>query len=544
MTENFAEPIAPDPRLAAIEAAIKGGDLARAVAMAEQALDEGLVHPALLNLRAYKAEAQGRIADSLADLHRALALAPEDASLLNAIGLCQSRLGQHGEAVESLTRATALAPAFPQAWNNLGVAQLAQGDLEGGRRSFETAAALQPGFAEPRGHLALMASRRGDRAEARSAGEAALRLKPGLSEAVRALAEVDLAEGRASDAEDRLRALLADPELGPNGRYLSRVLLGDVLDRQGRCPEAFDAYRTANLGQRQAHAAQFDRSSLIELFESSLRGFQAAWPADGAGSPAPSGPHSPARKHIFLIGFMRSGTTLMEQVLAAQPAAVSLEEKEVLVSGVTEYLTRPEGMARLAAADDQALAPHRADYWSRVHGYGVDPADKVFVDKMPFDGLRLPLIHRLFPDARIVLALRDPRDVIFSCFRRPFAVNAYTYELLTLPGAVRLYDIYMRSVEAFRARLPLRLHQYRHEDLVADFDGQVMALCDFLGVEWSDAMRDIGGRSRQGLVTSPSAPQLLGGLSRDGLQQWRRYQAELTPFYAGLEPWVRRFGYE
>jgi len=87
------------------------------------------------------------------------------------------------------------------------------------------------------------------------------------------------------------------------------------------------------------------------------------------------------------------------------------------------------------------------------------------------------------------------------------------------------------------------MHLYRHEDLVADFDGQVKALCDFLGIGWSEAMRDIGQRSRQGLVASPSAPQLLNGLSREGLQQWRRYAAELTPFYRGLEPWVRRFGY-
>ena len=542
MTEPFLQASgAPDPRLIEIEALIRAGDVGRAGALAEQALAGGLAHPLLLNLRAFKAEAQGRIADSLADLRRAHALAPDDVPVLNAMGLCQSRLGLHAEAVESLLRATELAPDFPQAWNNLGMAQLAHGDLAGARRSFETASALEPGFAEPRGHLALMAVRRGDRAVARTAAEAALAIRPRLSEAVRALAMADLAENRPTDAEARLRDLLADPQLGPNGRYLSRGLLGDALDRQGRFSEAFEAYRMANLGQRDANSAQFGQSNLVGQIEGLHQAFAATWPR-GVEPKPPTDP-SPARRHVFLIGFMRSGTTLMEQVLASQPDAVGLEEKEVLVSGITEFLSRPDGIARLAAADEQTLSAHRADYWERVRAYGIDPTDMIFVDKMPFDGLRLPLIHRLFPDARIVFTVRDPRDVIFSCFKHRFAVTPYTYELLTLPSAVRFYHIYMRSVDTFRSRLPLRMHLYRHEDLVADFDGQVKALCDFLGIGWSEAMRDIGQRSRQGLVASPSAPQLLNGLSREGLQQWRRYAAELTPFYRGLEPWVRRFGY-
>lgn len=533
---------APDPRLAEVEAQIRAGDVGRAVALAEQALAGGLTHPLLLNLRAFKAESQGRIADSLADLRRAHALAPDDVPVLNAMGLCQTRLGLHAEAVESLARATALAPDFPQAWNNLGMAQLAHGDLAGARRSFETASDLEPGFAEPRGHLALMAARRGDGAAARTAAQAALAIKPRLSEAVRALAMVDLAEGQPAEAETRLRDLLADPTLGPNGQYLSRGLLGDALDRQGRFPEAFEAYRTANIAQQGANAAQFGQSGLVERIEALHQAFQVFWPR-GVEPRTPDEP-SPARRHIFLIGFMRSGTTLLEQVLASQPDAVSLEEKEVLSSGVTTFMGRPEGLTRLAAADEAALSAHRADYWKRVRAHGVEPTDKVFVHKMPFDGLRLPLIHRLFPDAGIVFSLRDPRDVIFSCFKHRFAVTAYTYELLTLESAVRFYDAYMRSVETFRARLPLRMHRYRHEDLVADFDGEVKAMCDFLEIGWSEAMRDIGRRARQGLVTSPSAPQLLNGLSSEGLQQWRRYEAQLEPFYRGLEPWVRQFGYE
>jgi tetratricopeptide (TPR) repeat protein len=542
MSDQPAESTDPiDPRLVEVEAAIIAGELGRALSLAEKALAEGLTHPALFNLRAYKAELEGRFEASLADLRAAHALAPGDASILNAMGICCTRLGQYEEAVDALAKATALAPDFAQAWNNRGLAELAHGDLLAARTSFETAAALQPEFAEPRGQLALMAARRGDHDEARAAAEAALSLKSDLPEAVRALAEVDLAEDRPADAEQRLQAVLRDPQIGPNARYYSRLLLGDALDRQGRYAEAFEAYRTANLGQREVYAPQFARSGLIELLDALRETFDIAWPRGV--EPDPPGQPSPARRHIFLIGFMRSGTTLMEQVLAALPDAVSLEEKEVLASGVTEFMRRPEGLARLAAADDRTLQAHRDDYWARVGRYGIDPTGKLFIDKMPFDGFRLPLIHRLFPDARIVMAIRDPRDVVLSCFRRRFAVTQFNYELLSLPTTTRLYDLFMRSVESFDARLPLRLHRYRHEDLVADFDGQVKALCDFLDAPWNEAMRDIGARSRRGLVTSPSAPQLLGGLSSQGVQQWRRYEDQLAPYFADLDPWVRKFGY-
>ena len=534
--------VAPDPRLTSVETAIAGGDMPRAVHLAEQALLAGLVHPLLLNLRALKAESQGRMEDALADLRQAHALAPTDFSVLNAIGLCLMQLGRDDEAVDALEQATTLGPDFAQAWNNKGVAQLAFGDLEGARRSFETAAALQPRFAEPRGHLAVMAARRGDRAMARSQALSALAIKPRLSEAVRALAEADLAEGDAAGAERGLRDLLSDPALGPNGRYLAQGLLGDALDRQGRYPEAFGAYQSANQGQFRAHAARFGNLSLVQSVETLHRDFRACWPA-GEPAPARRPAGSPARRHIFLIGFMRSGTTLMEQVLASQPDSVSLEEKEALVTGTTTFLSGGGGMQRLRDADEDALASHRADYWERVRRFGVDPDDKVFVDKMPLNGMKLPLIHRLFPEARIVFAIRDPRDVIFSCFKHRFAVVSHTYPLLSLPTAVRFYDAYMRGVETYRATLPIAMHSYRHEDLVADFDGQVKALCDFLDVPWNETMRDIGRRSREGLVASPSAPQLLNGLSRAGLEQWRRYEAELAPFYGPLQPWVRRFGY-
>jgi len=155
----------------------------------------------------------------------------------------------------------------------------------------------------------------------------------------------------------------------------------------------------------------------------------------------------------------------------------------------------------------------------------------------------LPLIARLFPDARILFALRDPRDVVFSCFRRRFRINAGMFEFLTLDGAARYYDAVMRMAVACRGVLPLAVHAVRHEAVVADFEGELGRALDFLGAPWNPDVRNFAALARTSTRTL-SAPQVARGLNADGVAQWRRYQAQLAPIAPILEPWVARFGYD
>ena len=165
------------------------------------------------------------------------------------------------------------------------------------------------------------------------------------------------------------------------------------------------------------------------------------------------------------------------------------------------------------------------------------------MDRNPFNGGKLPLIQRLFPDARIVFSLRQPQDVVLSCFKHRFAVNSYTYELLDLESAARFYDGYMQLVRAYLKVLPADVLLYRHEDLVADLPAAMARICAHLGLELQDEMFDIGRRVREGRVSSPSAVQLRNGLNGQGLQTWRRYAAHLQAVQPLLEPCSRTFGY-
>ena len=131
------------------------------------------------------------------------------------------------------------------------------------------------------------------------------------------------------------------------------------------------------------------------------------------------GGDGPAGRHVFLLGFPRSGATLLEQALAGHGDVTALAETECLIDAARDWLADAGDIARFCAAPDEALDPYRAAYWRRVAAAGVDPAGRVFVDKHGFNIFKLPLIARLFPEARIIVMRRDPRDTVLSLLRQP-----------------------------------------------------------------------------------------------------------------------------
>jgi hypothetical protein len=157
--------------------------------------------------------------------------------------------------------------------------------------------------------------------------------------------------------------------------------------------------------------------------------------------------------------------------------------------------------------------------------------------------VQLPLVAKLFPNARVLFARRDPRDVVLSCFRRRFAMNPSMYQLLTLEGAAAFYDAVMALSELYRDVLPLPQHVVRYEDLVEDFEGTARAACDFIGLGWDPALLDFAAKARTRGISTPSAAQVTGGLNRKGQGVWQRYREQMALVLPLLQPWVERFGY-
>jgi tetratricopeptide (TPR) repeat protein len=543
-----AKPASPAPNLDAfvqqIEAATRGGDLALAFAEADRAVALGLSHPLFHRLRGVRAQQEGRLEAAITEFETALTLGGEDAAVLGALGLCLARTpGRARDGVLKLDRAIALNPGFAPHHYNRGWALESVNDLAGARAAYERAVSLDPNHAQSLANLAALAGRSGDWTKARALASRALALDPGLPVAATALAGAEAGDGDPKAAEQRLRALIIGGRATPHERAFALGVLGDVLDQQNLPADAFHAYgeaatlfKSLYAERLAAGAAETSLALATRLADTFAKADPAEWR------------RSPIRResvetsgHLFLVGFPRSGTTMLGQAFASHGDVVTLDEGQTLTDAFRAFMREPDDLPPLTTIGEAEILRFRDAYWRRVRAAGCDTRGRYFVDKLPMNTMGLPLILKLFPEAKILFLRRDPRDVVLSTFRRRFAINVATVELLSLDGAARLYDAVMRLMEIYRSQLDLDLRDQGYETLVGDFEGETRAICAFAGLDWSPRMADFAGRASA--VATPSSAQLARGLNSDGIGAWRRYKDQLEPVLPLLSPWVDRFGY-
>ena len=525
--------------------ALRAGNHAQAGLLADAALAGGFEHPLLLNAAALELERQGRVPEAVHLLEQAVRIAPDDQGSRNALGLCLQQLERPAEALVQFEILLKLNPDLPYGHTSRGNALLALGNIAGAEESYQRALDLDANQCLALAGLAHIASSRGSYPEARQWAERALAIVPGYPSAVMSLAAAELGERRMLKSETRIRGLLDDGRLTGRERAHANGLLGDILDAQSRYEEAFEAYTACNEELRRQYADLYTgQDGALAYVQSMLGYFERQGAARWKSRPAPGPDFSGVREHVFLLGFPRSGTTLLEVILEGHPEVVSLEEHELLIDPVQEFMRQPDDLEALLQASPAMLEASRAAYWRRVAQQGAEVAGKVFVDKYPLNTLKLPLIARLFPDAKILLAGRDPRDIVLSCFRHRFRMSAPIYELLTIEGAARYYDAVMQLLIRLMSSLTVDTCLVRHEDLVTEFEREMKRICKFLDLEWAPAMGDFALRTRKRGVLTPSTAQLVRGLNTEGLGQWRRYRTRLAPVQAMLDPWVRRFYYD
>ena len=342
--------------------------------------------------------------------------------------------------------------------------------------------------------------------------------------------------------------LLARSGLDDDARVAVLDLRADALDALDRTEAAFADYASRNAILSQKFAARMEREvsersvdrarRLARVFSSQAA---APWQRHSAG-PDEAGADAGCR-HVFLLSFPRSGTTLLEKVLSSHSDVVALEEVDLLSDIASEWLAQDAGIDALAALGPREAAVHRARYWQGVRdATGVELSGRTVLDKLPLHTLCLPVIARLFPQAKILFAVRDPRDVVLSCFRRRFQVNPAMYELLDLRSAAQFYHEVMNLAEVCRAVLPIAVWEVRHEQMVEQFEHTVRRVLEFVGLEWQPALLHFADT----LPADPRTPsdlQLRRGLNASGLGQWRRYSDPMAPVTDVLAPWVQRYGY-
>jgi tetratricopeptide (TPR) repeat protein len=375
--------------------------------------------------------------------------------------------------------------------------------------------------------------------------EEALRRNPACATALLARARLAADAGMLEEAEAQLRSFPASADRDTQVR--KGYQLGSILDRQKRYDEAMQAF----LGAKQllqpdakqfALGLQTIRSRLKEMTENITDEMVSRWRE----AKIPDAP----RRLALLCGHPRSGTTLLEQVLDSHPDIVSAEETEIFHDEayvpLTQGMVEPRMLPVLEAAKPEALRHSREQYFRYMElCLGRPIAGRLLIDKNPSLTFLVPALVRVFPEMKVLTALRDPRDVCLSCFMQPFVPVAQTSSAyLTLEGTVGEYIFLMSVWRAVAPMLKSSALEVRYEDMVEDLESVSRRALEFVGVAWDERVLAFHEHARQKTVRSPTYADVTKPVFKRAVGRWRNYEKYLAPYLEKLEPFVKAFGYE
>jgi len=592
-----------DAILAAIYAQ-RRGDLARAAALCQQVLQRQPEHADALNHLGRALNNLGRRDEALACLRRSTELQPLNPESWHNLGHVLRALGRLVEALPAYRQALQLRPAYRSAVLNLGKTLLAldrpsealpalqpwldahprdvealvetgmswqlQGRSDEGEACYRRALAIDPQHAPAWLYLGTLLNERKDGEGAGAALKQAVRLLPDDAEAWAQLAIWHEAENDLDGmAEPLRRGLLINPRhplllmeaarrerrighpeaavdklraLSPQGLRARQQQaywfeLARNLDRCDRIDEAWGAFVEGNrhaklaLAMRPANVAAMP--DLLERLRAWRPQATERWQADE--QPAP----------IFLLGFPRSGLTLLNTMLGCHSDISSLEERPTIEACVRALAESPAGYPQaLDALAPVDLADLRGTYRQQVRHFLVGEPRPVLVDMFPLRTLYVATIARLFPGAKVVFMQRHPADVVLSNFMQEYSINDATVHCFDIQDAARFYADTLAYWNDDGRQLPLSIHELRYEDLIAEPEQTLRRLLQSLELPWQDAVLEGHvERARDVRSHTSSYHQIAEPLYDRSVDRWRRYRRHLEPVLELLAPAAERFGY-
>ena len=554
VAELIGKAIVANPRVPAyhnnLGVALKElGRLEEAVAAYRQALSLNPDYAEAYNNLGNALSGLGRREDAVEAYNKTLALRPDYAEAHNNLGNALKELGLTEEAAASYGRALVIAPNYVAAYSNLGVALKEQGKLEEAVAAYRQALAIAPDYAEALYNLCELFEKTNRTEDLREAVNSARQHCPGDPRF--ALREAQLLARDSDYAAARAVLEAAGDDLADDGYLAARTtLLGELCDRLGDAQAAFDYFTQGN--RRAALTAEAKRSdgrAYQARIDALATHFTADWVAGWSKAAGWSKTDSEDDRAdpVFLVGFPRSGTTLLDTILSSHRAITVVEEIPAVrnLRVAVEQLPGgyPDALSALGAAE---LAALRKVYFAALDKH-LEPQDPstIIVDKLPLNSIEAGLIQRIFPSARFLFAQRHPCDCVLSCFMQSFEINDAMVNFLDLEDAARLYDKVMALWLQYQAVLPLAVHTLRYESLIEGLEETLTPLLDFLGLDWDDGIKSYAETAQaRNIINTPSYNQVTQPLYTRSRGRWERYREPMQPALPLLLPWARRFGYD
>jgi tetratricopeptide (TPR) repeat protein len=534
------------------------GRTAEAITHYERAIELNPGHANAHNNLGLALAAQGRTAEAITHYERALELNPGHARVHSNLGLALAAQGRMEDAIAHYERAIELNPDHANVHSNLGIALVVQGRMEDAIAHYEHALALNPDHAAAHNNLGIVLADQDKPDEAMAHYARALAINPDHAEALNNLGNIFKAQGRFDDALAHyggaiairpeyaeahlnrseikffhrgdadltaLEALAARDGVSANEAMYVHFALAKALEDTGDYLRAFEHLRNGNALKR--GQINYDEAAVLTLFQRISTVFDRSLfdRFRGAGEPS-SVP-------VFVLGMPRSGSTLIEQILASHPqihGAGELEHLEKAIGALSVGDPPVPYPECVPALDGMALRALGQAYLARLPA--VAAGKLRIVDKLPGNFLSIGLIRLILPNARIIHTMRHPIDTCVSCYSRLFPSGLYFTNDLAELG--RYYSRYRELMAHWRSVLPpSAILDVSYEDVVDDLEGQARRLIDYCGLPWDD--RCIAFHRTNRTVKTASAVQIRQPLYRSSLQRWRRYEGGLAPLLLELQ---------
>jgi tetratricopeptide (TPR) repeat protein len=496
----------------------------------------------------------GHMDQALACFTRATELDPQNPNAWSNLGTAYARAGRAAAAGAAFARAVALAPNHAMFCGQLGDACLQAGDYAQAVAHFLDAARLAPD--DVRFRLALVNAHRlagdparalalleettategdsaqthtmagdlhvalGDFASAAHCYGAALAHDAGYVDALLGLSRLP-AELAECNLRGRIEARLADPALPEDGRIGLSFALGNLLDQAAAPEQAIIQFQDAN--RRLRSRLPSDMAAKQDAAARIMDSFTAEQLRHG-----PTAGRAPRPLPVFIFGMPRSGTTLVERILAAHPhvhAGGELPYVQRLVQDWPDLMPDarryPDGVADAGSEDWERLGQR---YLAKIAALAPEAA--CVTDKNPFNFQQLGLISLIVPEAKLIHCVRDPMDVCASNFIAYYtgAQAVFSYDFESLAGFYRLYEQLMAH---WRAVLQIPMHEISYERLIVDQEGESRRLFEFCGLPWDE--RAIDFHAQAGAVGTASDIQVRQPLHNRSVGRWQRYGTALAP---------------
>lgn len=466
----------------------------------------------------------GQLEEAVSAYREAIELQPDYTEAHGNLGVALKDLGRAEEALAPLERAIELSPDFAGAHSNLGNALHELGCWEEARAAFDRAATLAPTDPSVYFNRAVALQDLGDLDAARKDLRTVLRLQPKHGEAWRLLTGLTRYESLEDEDIKAMSRLVQDaPEGGRDAMHL-HFGLGKSLEDAGEPDDAFAHYAEANRIYRGTY--DYDIEKDAAYFASIKRVFSAEFLSERAGWGYES------RRPILIVGMMRSGTSLVEQILASHPqvsAGGELKELDRLVRQKEAALDDVEYPESVPTFADTAVRELGETYVEALVSHAGD-AERL-TDKMPGNFLYVGLVRLLLPHATVVHCVRDPVDTCLSCYRNYFSgLHPYAYDLAELG---RYFGLYRDLMDHWRDIAPGFVHDIRYEELVADPESQIRNLLAICGLKWDDRCLEFHRTKRP--VRTASAAQVRQPMYRTSVAAWGKFEKHLGPLMDSLQ---------